>query len=135
MKPLGFAMTEVLVALAVTAVGLGAALGLALAGYATAAEARRAEIASALAADLAGRVRALAAVDWLALPDPLECGSECTAEQLAALELAGWRATVQAALPTGSARLDAGEENRLAITLGWTETGNVPRELRLEIAR
>lgn len=135
MKSQGFAMTEVLVALAVTAVGLGAAVGLALAGYATTAEARRAEVASALAADLAGRMRALATVDWLALPAPLDCGSDCAAVQLAALELAEWQAIVRTSLPGASARLEAAEEDRLAITLGWTETGNVPRELRVEVAR
>jgi type IV pilus assembly protein PilV len=131
----GFAMIEVLVALFLAAVGLYAGLWLALGGLASTAEARRADIAAVLAADLAGRIRALAAVDWTALPDPIPCGSGCSPIQLAAIELADWLAAVETSLPGGTADLAPGGDASLALSLSWTETGGAPRELRLEIAQ
>lgn len=128
-------MIEVLIALFLAAVGLYAGLWLALGGLASTAEARRADTAAVLAADLAGRIRALAAVDWTALPAPLPCGSGCSPMQLAAIELADWLATVELSLPDGAAVLAPGGDASLSLTLSWTETGGAPRELRLEIAR
>ena len=131
----GFVMTEVLVALLVLAVAVTAALALALRGLAATAEARRAEAAAGLAADLAGRVRALQAVDWTALPAPADCAAGCSPEQLAALELAEWQAMVVAALPAGTGQLETAGAGGLVAVLAWTETGGVPRELRLGIGR
>ena len=88
-----------------------------------------------VAADLAGRVRAFAAVDWTVLPAPAPCPAACSPEQVAALELADWRAAVGAALPDGAALLASGPAGELLLTLAWTETGGVPRELRVGIAR
>lgn len=131
----GFTLLEVLVALLLLAVAVTSVLALALGGFATTAEARRAETAAALAADLAGRVRALARVDWTALPAPAPCAAACPPEQVAAMELADWRAGVGASLPDGTALLAAGPGGELLLTLAWTETGGLPRELRVGIAR
>lgn len=128
-------MIEVLIALFLAAVGLYAGLWLALGGLASTAEARRADIAAVLAADLAGRIRALAPVDWTALPAPLPCGGGCSPMQLAAIELADWLTTVETSLPDGAAELAPGGDASLALTLSWTETGGAPRDLRLEIAQ
>lgn len=130
----GFTMIEILVALLVLAVAVTAALALALGGFAATTEARRAEVAAGLAADLAGRVRVLPGVDWAALPEPFECGADCTPEQLGALEFAAWQADVAAALPTGAGSLWRTGADGLALTLAWTETGGTRRELQLGIA-
>jgi len=135
MNARGFMMIEVLVALLVSAVAVTAALALALGGFAATAEARRAELATGLAADLAGRTRALPGVDWIALPAPAECAAACTPEQLAARELADWRAAAASALPAGAGRLEAAPGGELVVTLAWEETGGSRRELRLGIAR
>ena len=131
----GFVMTELLVALLVLAVAVTAVLALALRGFAATAEARRAETAAGLTADLAGRMRALQAVDWTALPAPADCAAACSPEQLAALELDDWQAMVAAALPAGAGQLETAGVNDLVVVLGWTETGDARRELRLGIGR
>lgn len=131
----GFTLLEVLVALLLLALGVTSVLALALGGFATTAEARRAEIAAALAADLAGRTRALAGVDWTGLPAPAPCSAACAPEVVAALELADWRAGVAAALPEGDAGLAAGPAGELLLTLGWTETSGQRRQLRVGIAQ
>ena len=131
----GFVMTEVLVALLVLAVAVTAALALALRGFASTTEARRAELAAGLAADVAGRVRALQAVDWTALPAPADCAAACSPVQLAALELSDWQAMVAAALPAGTGQLETAGTGDLVAVLGWTETGDVRREVRLGIGR
>lgn len=131
----GFVMTEVLVALLLLTLAVTAVLALALGGFAATAEARRAEIAAGLAADLAGRTRATPGVDWTGLPAPLACGMACTPAQLAALELAAWQAAVAAALPDGTAVLETGGVGELVVTLGWAESGHPQRELRMGIGR
>lgn len=129
----GHSMIEILVALLVMAVAVTAALTLALGGFAATSEARRAEVAAGLAADLAGRVQVLPGIDWTALPAPVACGASCTPEQLGALELADWHESVSAALPTGSGSVRAADSGDLVVTLAWTETGGVQRELQLGI--
>lgn len=129
----GFTMTELLVALLVTAVAVTAALALALGGFAAAGEARRAEIAAVLAADLAGRIQVLPAIDWTALPEPVACGLACTPEQLGALEFADWQAAVAAALPAGVGSLRAAGADELVVMLDWTETGGLQRQWQLGI--
>jgi prepilin-type N-terminal cleavage/methylation domain-containing protein len=131
----GFTMIELLVALLVFALAVTTVLALALRGLAGIAEARRGDVASGLAADLAGRVRALAAVDWTALPAVAACAPACAPEQLAAQEFAEWQASVAAALPAGTAALEAGAGGDWALTLAWDETGGTRRELRVGIAR
>jgi prepilin-type N-terminal cleavage/methylation domain-containing protein len=131
----GFVMAEVLVALVVLSVAVTACLALALESLAATAEARRAEIAAGFAADLAGRTRAMPGVDWTALPEPAPCGAACTPEGLAALEFAAWRAALRTALPAGAALLAAEPDGGLLLTLAWNDTGGLPRELELGIAR
>jgi type IV pilus assembly protein PilV len=126
----GFTMTELLVALLLFAMGVAGALFLALESFASTVESRRADVATALAADLSGRIRAID-TDWTALPDPVACDLPCTAAMLAAAELAAWRASLAAALPDGAATLEAGPGGALILTLTWTETSNTRRELRL----
>lgn len=135
MKARGFTLVEVLVALAVLALITSAATALALRSFAATAEARRAETAAALAADLAGRIRALRSVDWTALPAPAPCGLPCPPAQLAAQELAEWQAAVATALPSGTALLEDRGSGQLVVTLSWTETGGSTRSLRWGIAQ
>ncbi|NGX15641.1 hypothetical protein [Wenzhouxiangella sp. XN24] len=135
MKLRGMVMTEVLVGLLVLGLAGTAVLALALDAFAAIAEARRTELAASLAADLAGRVRALSAVDWTTLPPALPCGAACAPEQLAALELAQWRTDVATTLPDGRAELVSGGPTQFVLTLAWTDTGAETRELSLGIAR
>lgn len=131
----GFGMTEVLVALLVFALGISGALALALGGLASTAEARRADLATSLVADLAGRTRAFGELDWTILPAALPCGGSCTPSQLAALELADWQSLVAATLPSGVATLETGTAGELVVVLTWDETGGARRELQMGIGR
>lgn len=135
MKSRGMVMTEVLVGLLVLGLAVTAVLALALNAFAAIGEARRTDLAAALAADLAGRVRALPAVDWTALPPALPCGAACAPAQVAALELAQWRAVVATTLPDGRAELAGGGPTQFVLTLAWTDTSAETRELSLGIAR
>jgi len=131
MSARGFAMTEALVALALVGMALSGGLGLALEGFATTLEARRAQQAAALAADLAGRVAALPGVDWTSLPGAAPCAPGCSPEQLAALELGRWREQLAAMLPGGTGTLEGTASGALLLRLEWTETGGMPRRLEL----
>jgi type IV pilus assembly protein PilV len=130
----GFTMTELLVALVVFAAGVAGALALALGAFASTAESRRIEIATALAADLAGRVRAIE-TDWTNLPAPDACGLPCSAELLAAAEWAAWREALAAALPGSDATLAPDPAGVLMLTLAWMETGDSRRVLHLGLGR
>lgn len=131
----GMAMTELLVALLVLALLVSAALALSLAGYAATAESRRAEIAAQFGADLAERVRAIAGVDWSALPAGGPCSSPCTPERLAAQQLAEWREAVAASLPAGSGSLETGMAGEAVAVVKWSDSGGLDREFRLGIGR
>lgn len=133
MNARGFTMTELLVALLVMAVAVTAALALALGGFAATVEARRAEVAAVLAADLAGRIQVLPTVDWTALPEPVACGLACTPEQLGALEFAEWQTVAAAALPAGVGSLRAAGADELVVMIDWTETGGLQRQWQLGI--
>lgn len=133
MNTRGFAMTEALVALAVFGVALSGSLGLALEGFATTLEARRAQQAAALAADLAGRIAVLPGIDWTSLPAVTPCEPGCSPPQLAALELARWRQALGDTLPAGGATLTPGSTGGLLLRVEWTETGGAARGLELEI--
>lgn len=135
MNTRGFAMVEVLVAMVVAALGLGAALAMALGGLAATAEARRADLAAMMAADLAGRIRALPGADWTALPEVAECGTDCTPAQLAALEYQAWRQALRSGLPGANAQLEAGADGAVLLSLAWPESGATTRSLLLEIHR
>jgi Tfp pilus assembly protein PilV len=131
----GFIMLEVLIALLILGVLVSGVADLALGGYARTAEARRAALAASLAADLAGRTRALPDVDWSALPEPLDCVPDCPPEAMAALELADWQALAAATLAEGAGLLAKDAGGALVLTLSWRETGGSLREFRLGIAR
>ena len=130
----GFTLLETLVAALLLALAVTSALALTLRGFGATAEARRAETAAALAADFAGRARALAQVDWTALPAPLPC-TACPPEQVAAREFADWRVQVADTLPDGTAQLVTGPGDALLLRIAWTETGGQARELSVGIAR
>ena len=133
MNARGFAMTEALVALAVFGVALTGSLGLALEGFATTLEARRAQQAAALAADLAGRIAALPGVDWHALPAVTSCEPTCSPAQRAALELAQWHQLLGGTLPAGGATLVPGAVGSLLLRVEWRETGGALRGFELEV--
>ena len=134
MNARGFAMTEALVALAVFGVALTGSLGLAVEGFAATLEARRAQQAAALAADLAGRIAVLPGVDWTSLPTVTPCEPGCSPAQLAALELARWRQALGDTLPAAGATLAPGAAGSLLLRLEWRETGGAVRGFELEIA-
>lgn len=135
MSARGFVMMEVLVALLLLGLAVAGMLGLALGGFAATAEARRAQQATLLASDLAGRIRALPGVDWTALPEPVACTGGCAPEALAALELVDWRARLESSLPDAAGQLASGPGGVIALRLEWTATGGERRELRLGLAR
>ena len=135
MNARGFVMMEILVALLVVAVAVTAALALALDGLRSTTEARRAQVAGALAADIAGRVRALPGVAWHALPPPAGCVAACTPEQLAAEELAQWQSAAGGLLPDGIGLLEPADDGELVARVAWTDTGGSRRELLLGIGQ
>lgn len=133
MSARGFAMMEVLVAMVVAALGLGLALAMALGGLSATNEARRADLATVLAADLGGRMRSVPGVDWTALPAPVECGGDCAPLELAALELADWLQALHLQLAGAEVQLDAGPQGAVLLSLSWLESGAIRRSLELEI--
>lgn len=134
MNARGMIMAEVLAALLVMGVALTGSLALALAAMAELGEARRAQVAVVLAADLAGRVRALPAADWTALPAPGPCGSPCPVEVLAAQEYADWATLLAVALPGAAASLAAGPHGGPVLALEYPERGGAMRLLQLGLA-
>ena len=134
MSARGFVMTEVLVSLLLLGLAVAGMLGLALGGFAATAEARRAQQAGMLAADLAGRIRALPGVDWTALPEPTSCAGGCSPDALAALELSEWRDRLEQQLPGAAGSLAVLPTGVLALELEWTATGGEQRALRLGLA-
>ena len=129
----GFAMTEVLAALAVIGVVVTGNLGLALGGLGATLEARRGQQAVALAADLAGRIGALPTVDWTALPAAGPCPAPCAPEHVAAAELAAWSRQLAAALPEAEAELQRVGAEALVLQLRWRENDGATRTLRVGV--
>jgi len=134
MSARGFVMTEVLVSLLLLGLAVAGMLGMALGGLAATAEARRAQQAGMLAADLAGRMRALPGVDWTALPEPASCAGGCSPEALAALELSERRTRLEQELPDAKGSLAALGAGVIALEIEWTATGGEQRALRLGLA-
>ena len=134
MNARGFVLMEILVALLVLALMVTGSLALALGSLGATAEARRAELAASLAGDLAGRIRVLPGVDWTTLPAIGACEADCTPEQLAAREMADWRALLEATLPDARASLAATAPGQLRLELEWSETGGERRRLQLGMA-
>lgn len=130
----GFTMVEVLVALAVLAIGL---LGIA-ALYLDSLRAGRTAIyrsqAVNLAADLADRIRAnrgavlgyeVALGDEPEAVPQCDAGGPCTRDEMAQNDLAVWKASLEALLPEGqgSVAVTPGNPNVYVITVQWTEPG------------
>lgn len=130
----GFTMVEVLVALAVLAIGL---LGIA-ALYLDSLRAGRTAIyrtqAVNLAADLGDRIRANrgAVVSYEAAladdPDTVpacDSGGPCTRDEMAQNDLAVWKDSLAALLPAGegSVAVTPGNPSVYVITVQWTEPG------------
>ena len=134
----GFSMVEVLVALVVLAIGL---LGIA-ALYLNSLQSGRTAIyrtqAITLAADLADRIRmnrtAQAAYASVFTDLPLEVGTcattgGCSDADLAATDLASWKAEISQQLPNGqgqvavTAPVAAGEPTTYVVTVQWAEVG------------
>lgn len=132
MSARGFAMTEVLAALAVVGLVVTGNLGLALGGLGATLEARRGQQAVALAADLAGRIRAVPA-DWTALPAAGPCVTPCPPEQVAAAELATWLRQLETVLPDGEAELRRAGPGTVVLQLRWREGERETRTLRVGI--
>lgn len=133
MSARGFAMTEVLAALAVIGVVVTGNLGLALGGLGATLEARRSQQAVALAADLAGRMRALPVVDWSTLPAAGPCVAPCAPEQVAAAELVAWSRQLEAALPEAAAELQRAGPEAMVLQLRWRESDGAMRSLGVGI--
>lgn len=134
MNARGLAMTEVLVGLLLTGVALTAAAALALGALAEVGEARRTQVAAALATDLAGRVRTLPGADWSALPAPGPCPDPCPVAQLAAQAYAEWTALLAAELPDSSATLAMGAHGGPVLLLQYPDRGGALRALELALA-
>ncbi len=132
----GFMLMEVLVALALTALGIAAWLQ----GQAKALQQTRMNqhrtLAMLLASDMAEIVRAspaqAAAMDHPG-SFPMQLGSalpacqpgRCDAQAWAAVELAQWRERVNQSLPEGSSRISVDRLQRSAgITLAWREAAD-----------
>ena len=129
----GIALIEVLVAILLAGLAVTTGLGLALRGLADTVEARLRQQAIELAADMAGRVRALPGVDWTAVAPGAPCGGTCSPDALAAAELGEWRGEVIARLPDAEAMLQAAAGGALVVVVRWSGRGGEASELRLGV--
>ena len=128
----GIALVEVLVAILLAGLAVTTGLGLALRGLADTVEARLRQQAIELAADMAGRVRALPGVDWTAVAPGAPCGGACSPDALAAAELGEWRREVMGRLPDAEAALEAAG-GALVVVVRWSGRGEEASELRLGV--
>ena len=143
----GFALTEVLVAAALLAVGLLGQLALLVAGLQAERAAASLATAATLAADLGERIRsnpsaaALYAFDPSgAEPPAADCAPATPADAAtrAACDLDEWRREAAAALPAADVRVEttaiAGTTATLcAITIRWDAQGTYGREFTLRL--
>ena len=129
----GIALVEVLVAILLAALAVTTGLGLALRGLSDTVEARLRQQAIELAADMAGRVRALPGVDWTAVAPGAPCVGACSPEALAAAELGEWRGEVIARLPAAEAALQSAAGGAFVVVVRWSGRGGEPSELRLGV--
>lgn len=116
----GSLLPEVLLAMLLMGLAVGAGLGLVLEGLRGLAEARQRDTAAALASDLAGMIRALPTVDWPAVAPGVPCAAPCAPEALAAAELAAWQARVATALPEGAGEIRPASAGAVAVAVTWT---------------
>jgi type IV pilus assembly protein PilV len=128
--PAGFTLAEVLVALAVLAIGLLGAAALAVDTVQMQNRAALRAQAQRLSADLAERLRSNRAGLLAYGSDPAVSGctatttpgARCTPEELAREELALWRAEIRRILPQGRGALTLatdGQPARYAIVVSW----------------
>ncbi len=143
----GFTMVETLVALVVLAIGLLGIAALHLESLRAGRTAIYRTQAVNLAADVADRIRANRvalldyAVNYATVPAPVaECSTTagCSAEDLAATDLAMWKAEVARALPGGEAQVEvtapavAGDPATYLVTIRWNEVSqDEPLEFQL----
>jgi type IV pilus assembly protein PilV len=133
----GFTLIEVLVSLAVLAVGLLGLASLVLGGLQDTRSALQHTIATALLNDMADHIRAnrSAAADYALAagtdldPPAASCAApgECSPPLLAALDLYRWQNAAKAALPEAQASIvvsaDASGAHACAIALQWRQPG------------
>lgn len=145
----GFGLVECLVALTVLAVGILASLAALLAGLRTSRTATQWTVASMLAADLADCIRgnakagpAYSLEPGTAPPVPAkDCRhpGECSASDVAALDLSRWHVALTAALPEASAAIavraaGAPAATEYTIVIRWRPVGQlVPAEIALTV--
>ena len=134
----GFTLIEVLVALAVLAVGLLGLASLMLGGLQVTRSALQHTLATALVNDMADHIRAnrpAAAAYALTAgteldPPAASCATpgECSPALLAALDLYRWQSAARAALPEAQTSIavttDASGAQTCAITLQWRQSGD-----------
>ena len=132
--PAGFSLVEVLVALVVMTVGMLGIAGLYLEGLRAGRDSIYVSSATALAGDMADRIRAnqaggaaYAGTGPGADNGCVNGGGDCTPGQLAADDWFRWRQDLQRRLPQGAAATidvtPGGGLTSYAITLTWPETG------------
>ena len=143
----GFALTEVLVAAALLAVGLLGQLALLVSGLQAERAAANLATAATLAADIGERIRsnpsaaALYAFDPAAAPPPAaDCALATPADAAtrAACDLEEWRREALVALPGADVRVDASAiagttATLCAVTIRWEAQGTYGREYTLRL--
>jgi len=138
----GFSLVEVLIALAILAVGLLGAVALVIEGLRASRSALQQTVATTLAADLADRIRsnriageAYGLTEGTVLAAPAKtCTAvgQCNAAEIAALDLYTWQQTALAQLPDAATSIDvepvtATSSHLFTIVVRWTESGNRTR--------
>jgi len=138
----GFTLIEVLIALAILAVGLLGGVALLIEGLRVSRSALQQTLAATLAADLADRIRSnriagasyALSEDTVAATPAQTCTAvaECGATDVAALDLYTWQQTVLAQLPAASTSIEvepvtATSFHLFRIVIRWTESGDRTR--------
>ena len=138
----GFTLVEVLIALAILAVGLLGAVALVIQGLRASRSALQHTVATTLAADLADRIRsnriagdAYGLSEGAVLAAPAKACTavgQCSAAEIAALDLYTWQQTALTQLPDAATSIDvepvaATSFHLFTILIRWTDSGNRTR--------
>lgn len=133
----GFSLIEVLVALVVLSVGLLGLAALQAEGLRGTTTAHTRFLAVRLMTDIVDRMRAnsAGAADYAVTTSGTGVGShqcsqngstpaqECTATNMAQYDIFLWKQDITALLPSATASITAGADDRYTITLNWSERG------------